>query len=341
MRLHSSSPLVFLASLLPGLTAASGFDCAHIRVDGIEYDLSPLAGVHSLYHVEETEDVVVNTTYVLNICSPLKGAAIRGKAKCGTSKNICGFQETKFLDGSEDFEYAFPIVGLDPMGHGSIDPEITRLKQLDSAQEGLLVKLSGGEYREEPTKPDSKKAASAVIEFKCDPDRTGLEGLKDVKDDDEKQRRRAMKRDGDDGNDKDNGGDSNDDGDKDGKDDKADKSRSLIFKSFGPGDDKSYVLKLDWKTKYACDNQVRDNKGSNSSSHWGFITWLIIIVFLCTAAYLIFGSWLNYNRYGARGWDLLPHGDTIRDIPYIFNDWIKRVINTVQGTGTRGGYSAV
>lgn len=87
MRLHSSSPLVFLASLLPGLTAASGFDCAHIRVDGIEYDLSPLAGVHSLYHVEETEDVVVNTTYVLNICSPLKGAAIRGKAKCGTSKN--------------------------------------------------------------------------------------------------------------------------------------------------------------------------------------------------------------------------------------------------------------
>ncbi|GAD94305.1 autophagy protein Atg27, putative [Paecilomyces variotii No. 5] len=338
MRLQSSSPLIFLASLLPSLTAASGFDCAHIRVDGIEYDLSPLAGVHSLYHVEETEDVSVNTTYVLNICKPLKGAAIRGKAKCGTSKNICGFQETRFLDGSEDFEYAFPVAGLDPMGHGSIDPEVTRLKQLDSTQEGLLVKLNGGEYREEPTKPKSKKGASAVIEFQCDPDRTGLEGLKDIKDDDEKQERRGIKRDDDD---KDKDGGDNKDDDKDGKDGDPKISRSLSFKSFGPGDDKSYVLKLDWKTKYACDNHVRDNKGSNSSSHWGFFTWLIIIVFLCTAAYLIFGSWLNYNRYGARGWDLLPHGDTIRDVPYIFNDWIRRVINTVQGTGTRGGYSAV
>ncbi len=63
--------------------------------------------------------------------------------------------------------------------------------------------------------------------------------------------------------------------------------------------------------------------------------------FLGTAAYLIFGSWLNYNRYGARGWDLLPHGDTIRDIPYLLKDWVRRVLNTVQGAGSRGGYSAV
>lgn len=64
-------------------------------------------------------------------------------------------------------------------------------------------------------------------------------------------------------------------------------------------------------------------------------------VFLSVAAYLIFGSWLNYNRYGARGWDLLPHGDNLRDIPYIFQDWFRRVVNTLQGSGSRGGYSAV
>ena len=64
-------------------------------------------------------------------------------------------------------------------------------------------------------------------------------------------------------------------------------------------------------------------------------------VFLGIAAYLIFGSWLNYNRYGARGWDLLPHGDTLRDIPYLLKDWTRRVLNTVQGAGSRGGYSAV
>ena len=62
---------------------------------------------------------------------------------------------------------------------------------------------------------------------------------------------------------------------------------------------------------------------------------------MATAAYLIFGSWLNYNRYGARGWDLLPHGDTIRDVPYLMKDWTRRVVNTIQGGGSRGGYSAV
>lgn len=56
---------------------------------------------------------------------------------------------------------------------------------------------------------------------------------------------------------------------------------------------------------------------------------------------MIFGSWLNYNRYGARGWDLLPHGDAIRDIPYLMKDWLRRVLNSVQGSGSRGGYSAV
>ncbi|KAI4159646.1 MAG: hypothetical protein LQ342_006413 [Letrouitia transgressa] len=43
----------------------------------------------------------------------------------------------------------------------------------------------------------------------------------------------------------------------------------------------------------------------------------------------------------ARGWDLVPHSETIRDIPYIFKDWMRRVINTIQGPGSRGGYSAV
>jgi hypothetical protein len=63
--------------------------------------------------------------------------------------------------------------------------------------------------------------------------------------------------------------------------------------------------------------------------------------FMGTAAYLIFGSWINYTQHGARGWDLLPHGDTIRDIPYLFKDLIRRVLSTMQSSGSRGGYSAV
>lgn len=64
-------------------------------------------------------------------------------------------------------------------------------------------------------------------------------------------------------------------------------------------------------------------------------------VFLGVAAYLIFGSWINYNRYSARGWDLVPHSETLRDLPYLFKDWMRRVVSTVQGGGSRGGYSAV
>lgn len=59
------------------------------------------------------------------------------------------------------------------------------------------------------------------------------------------------------------------------------------------------------------------------------------------SAYLIFGSWLNYTRYGARGWDLLPHSDAIRDVPYLMQDFTRKVLNTVQNSGSRGGYSAV
>lgn len=78
---------LFGSALLPGLASASGFDCAHISADGIKYNLNPLGGVHSLYHVEESEGYVVNTTYVMNICNTLKGAANRDPLKCGTSKN--------------------------------------------------------------------------------------------------------------------------------------------------------------------------------------------------------------------------------------------------------------
>ncbi|OOF95464.1 hypothetical protein ASPCADRAFT_207951 [Aspergillus carbonarius ITEM 5010] len=329
MRIPSSlSTLLFTSALLPGLASASGFDCKHINVDSFKYDLSALGGVHTLYHVDETEEYTVNTTYVLNICNILKGAAHRGHLKCPTSKNICGFQYKTALDSHKEESMVFPIVGLDHLGHGSKDPEITRLKKIDSAQEGILVKLSGGEYYDE--EQQKKKDAGAVIEFQCDPDRSGLEGLQTTEDTEAEERRRRRADENNENNNEGNGtiplGD-----------------RSLQFTSFGPADDDSYVLKLNWRTRYACDNykDEPDQQTGDGSSHWGFFTWLIIILFLGIAAYLIFGSWLNYNRYGARGWDLLPHGDTIRDIPYLFQDWLRRVVNTLQGTGTRGGYSAV
>lgn len=89
MRIPSS---LLVSSVLPTLVAASGgFDCQHINVDSVKYDLSPLGGVHELSVVNESEQYITNTTYVLNICNILKGSSIRGNLKCGTSKNSMCF----------------------------------------------------------------------------------------------------------------------------------------------------------------------------------------------------------------------------------------------------------
>jgi hypothetical protein len=102
-----------------------------------------------------------------------------------------------------------------------------------------------------------------VLEFQCDPERSGLEGLKTAKEDKDKdEKEKDWRR-------REEGGD-------DKEQPPSDRSQSLEFKSFGQADDDSYVLKLNWRTKYACDHYQEGNKG-DSSSRWGFFTWFIIM----------------------------------------------------------------
>jgi hypothetical protein len=330
MRIQPSGVSLLLSTLLPSLTSASasasGFDCADLKIDNYKYDLSPLKGVHELNHTVTTDDYVTNTIYRLNICNILEGAAREDSATCGTGKNVCGFVHQTPKDGNGGATFGFPIAGLDPVDKSPKNPELKRLKDIDPETEGLRVKLEGGLYKGDLNDQKPKKAA-AVIDFQCDHERSGLEGLRTIPDSETKERRRRADEGGAVPSGNSTSGNSS--------------SASLQFKSFAPSDDGTYILRLDWRTKYACDEFEKEKGDTPGSRSWGFFTWLIIIAFLCIAAYLIFGSWLNYNRYGARGWDLLPHGDTIRDIPYLFQDWLRRVVNTLQGSGSRGGYSAV
>lgn len=87
MRLHPQPSLALVSLVLPSLAAAVGFDCANVRVDGVHFDLSPLGGVHEIWHVEEFDDYILNTTWVLNICGILGKKSIRGDLRCGTSMN--------------------------------------------------------------------------------------------------------------------------------------------------------------------------------------------------------------------------------------------------------------
>lgn len=171
---------------------------------------------------------------------------------------VCGFVHRSAKDGNGDSSFGFPIVGLDPVGQGSKNPELKRLHDIDPETEGLRIKLGGGSYEGETNDQKAKKAA-AIIDFKCDHERSGLEGLHTLVDDLEtNERRRRADGEGDDAVPSGN-------------------SSSLQFKSFAPSDDDTYILRLDWRTKYACD-EYNDDKGDNAGSNsWGFFTWLIIM----------------------------------------------------------------
>ncbi|KAF3014400.1 hypothetical protein E8E14_004127 [Neopestalotiopsis sp. 37M] len=339
-------------ALLASPTAGLLLSCDNIVASSRKYDFSKLGGPHSVTVSHQVGPNFHNTTFTTDICYNLKRKSDVAKdEQCPHSTRICAIErivgqhgDTKF----DDFNEAWPIAGnLQQYGGYPLDNEAIYLPTSDSnsdaEKDGVRLIVKGGWHEMN----GQKRQQRAIIEFICDADLEGTEGEWKPEDEyvpgeDDKEERSLtdalLYEAAEDGGDKSekpvqlgyNNG-----------------TQALIFNSYGPLDSDTNidVLRLTWNTKYAC--QKRDGNGGDEpagdqpSSHWGFFTWIVILVFLGTAAYLIFGSWLNYNRYGARGWDLLPHGDTIRDIPYLMKDWTRRVLSTVQGSGSRGGYAAV
>lgn len=349
MRWSQSDAGVLLTLLLAApLPAAAMLRCDHVQAGGKKFDFSKLGGPHSVVTSQHKPPIYLNTTYTVDLCRPLKKAKDAPKREtCPNGTRVCAIQRDidpeKEGKDAETVSGVIPIAGeLADLGGKPLDYKATRLKTSDSTADakkiGVRLLLQGGAYPLED-KPSERREQRAIIELLCS-DKAGLEDewtpedkyevgdssapwlgrREDEKEDDPETphsgEHQLLKS----------------------------KDAPLIFESYGPlSDDKNIdVLRLTWHTKYACEEQAQDDEEPNEESkHWGFFTWLVILVFLATATYLIFGSWLNYNRYGARGWDLLPHGDTIRDVPYLLKDWTRRVLNTVQGSGSRGGYSAV
>jgi autophagy-related protein 27 len=139
---------------------------------------------------------------------------------------------------------AIPIAGHWTQNSGHpLEYKWTRLKTLDSSEEGLQLELWGKKY--------GGLMQKAVIHFQCDASRTGNDGAE--KEDGDKERRAD---------------------DDEGEDD----DRDLHFVSYGPVDTKDgmmKVLRLNWKTKYACED-YKSGDGDSSSS-WGFFTWFILM----------------------------------------------------------------
>ncbi|KAK5166636.1 type II membrane protein [Saxophila tyrrhenica] len=324
-------PLIWQTALLllPTLTSAITFDCKHIRDDGASWNLEKLGGPKTVHRIRWERPSIENTTFTLDICGKLPKDEKLGKGEnCLTGTQVCAREWDYPSSGKGFVKKVIEIAGEYKTSHGrSMDPKITRLKGAagnSENKEGVLVELHGGKYPNERSGTPQK----AIIEFICDKSVTGNEGF-------EKEEGMSLadpgaygvmtKR--------------KDDDDDDGPDlPNPDEYKNLKFLSYKPEGDME-VLRLRWKTKYACesakDNPDPDDDDSKKSSGWGFFTWFLIVLFMLVAAYIIFGSWLNYNRYGARGWDLIPHGDTIRDIPYIVKDWGSNMADRMKGGDSR------
>ncbi len=145
---------------------------------------------------------------------------------------------------------AFPIAGdLKNYGGGDLDPKWTRLKTsesaLDKGKEGVRLEIKGG-FRQQG---NEKRNQKAFVEFLCDRSRIGNENLWNPED-------KYV-----DGNSK--------------REEKEDSSPSLEFVSYEASGDNEDVLKLKWRTKYACEGAKQETDAEKS--HWGFFTWFIIM----------------------------------------------------------------
>jgi autophagy-related protein 27 len=118
----------------------------------------------------------------------------------------------------------------------------------DSTKEGLRLEMNGGFKKADNGKSRSQKA---IVEFLCDKSRTGLENLpkpedpyEDVKD---KREEEGDEKEEDDG------------------------TPSLEFMQYDTDGKDSDILRLQWRTKYACEDAIP------VVEHWGFFTWFLIM----------------------------------------------------------------
>ncbi|KAK4122557.1 hypothetical protein N657DRAFT_575272 [Parathielavia appendiculata] len=362
--LLSSSPTTTATSSPSSSTATRAsttpLTCDNLVVDGHKYNLGALAGPHAVVTSEYTPPTHHNTTYTIDVCGPLvrRGEVDRAE-RCPDGTRVCAIKHRwdPKAGKTTDIDQVIPIVvsGTGDDNKAAVGWEAKRLPRdddgsatQDGKKEGLRLTLTG-ETRYQ------QRAQRAVVEFRCNPDLVGTEGewesvdeyvppKKDKEGHDRRREIRIGRRDDEekkkDGDKKDGDNESESTPEKQLKKDMA----ALVWEGYkrerdGNGAEMD-TLYLTWYTKQVCDAAV-DEPVPETSHSSGFFFWLFVIGFLAVASYLIFGSWINYTRYGARGWDLLPHGDMIRDIPYLMRDLIRRILNTLQSTGSRGGYSAV
>ena len=162
---------------------------------------------------------------------------------------MCDIQYALDADGEPE---STPIGVIDVAGQystsigGDIDPKYTRLKtsssSADSQHEGLRMELHGGRYESQEQK--------AIIEFLCIKNGEG----------------KTEKREPDEGKDKDYPMEQRevDDG----------KGGRLKFMDWDPNREGVAKYRLEWNTKYACEDAQSE---TGKSGGWGFFSWFFFM----------------------------------------------------------------
>jgi hypothetical protein len=151
---------------------------------------------------------------------------------------------------------AYPIAGeLKGEKGKDLDAKWERLKTGDDGREGVRLEMKGGFKTD--ADGESKKYQKAVIKFICDKTRNGDEynWVPEDKYDDGKEKREGKEEETDPEED--------------------DKDPSLTYKDYNIDDDVD-VLRLEWRTRYACED-YKQQKDAERRAHWGFFTWFIIM----------------------------------------------------------------
>lgn len=143
----------------------------------------------------------------------------------------------------------------------------------DADREGFRAQLHGGRFPFDDK--HEGKEQRAIIEFVCDRNRTGTEGTEK----DEGDKEAGDGKDGKKNGEKDGGKGDEKKGEKksERRDDEKKDDKSLRFISYksedADKDKKAMTLRLEWRTKHACEQRDEDSV----SSHWGFFTWSFIM----------------------------------------------------------------
>lgn len=104
------------------------------------------------------------------------------------------------------------------------------------------------------------------------------------------------------------------------------------------------IATVEWTTPTACAKRS-DRDGDNTpkpptGSSGGSLRMFFLLFVLAFVAYFAIGSYYNYNTYGASGWDVIPHKDFWRELPYLLRDLASHLCSAFQPR-SRGGYVAV